>query len=70
MEQKWRFGLVLGRLAVLKKDWGQLQETFEGIFFMFSLFSVVFFDIVAFELKVRQSRKQIMVSSILPKNEP
>ena len=35
MEQKMRFGLVLGRLAILKKNWGRLWATFEGVLFMF-----------------------------------
>ena len=37
MEQELRFGLDLGRLAVLKnKGLGRLGATFEGAFFMFS----------------------------------
>ena len=36
MEQKMRFGLILGRLAILKKKLGQLWLTFEASFFMFS----------------------------------
>ena len=31
MEQKLRFGLVLGRLAILKKKLGRLWATFEGV---------------------------------------
>ena len=39
-----RFGLVLGRLAILKKQiWGQLSTTFEGGFFMFSVEKNIFF---------------------------
>ena len=36
MEQKMRFGLVLGRLAVLKQKLGWLWATFEGGNFLFS----------------------------------
>jgi hypothetical protein len=37
MEQKRRFGIILGRLALLiKKIGGRLSATFEGGFFMFS----------------------------------
>ena len=35
MEQKLRFGLVLGQLALLKQILGRLQVTFEGSFSMF-----------------------------------
>ena len=37
MEQKMRFWLVLGRLAILKKNWGPIMSNFWGFFFMFSL---------------------------------
>ena len=33
MEQKLRFGLILGRLAIPKKKLGRLWATFEGDFF-------------------------------------
>ena len=36
MEQKLRFGLALGQLAILKKSLGWLWATFEVSFFMFS----------------------------------
>ena len=36
MEQKIRFGLVLGQLAKLEKNGGRLLATFEFGFFMFS----------------------------------
>ena len=37
MEQKMWFGLVLGRMAILKKNiWGRLWATFEDRFFNFS----------------------------------
>ena len=36
MEQIIRFGLVLGQLALMKKNWGRLGATFENNFFMFS----------------------------------
>ena len=36
MEQKMRFGLVLGGLAILKKNQGPIMSTSEGGFFMFS----------------------------------
>ena len=35
MEQKRRFGLVLGQVAILKKM-GRLRPIFDGIFLMFS----------------------------------
>ena len=36
MEQNMRFGLILGLLAILKKNLGWLWATFEAVFFMFS----------------------------------
>ena len=36
MEQNMRFGLILGRLAILKKKWGRLLASPESGFFMFS----------------------------------
>ena len=36
MEQNMRFGLILGLLAILKKNLGRLWATFEAVFFMFS----------------------------------
>ena len=37
MEQNMRFGLILGRLAILKKTiWAVKYATFEGVFLMFS----------------------------------
>ena len=35
-EKYLNFGLDLGRLAALKKYWGRLWATFEGVFFMFT----------------------------------
>ena len=42
MEQNMRFGLILGRLAILKKNLGQLGAIFDGGFFMFSWVKRVF----------------------------
>ena len=37
MEQNVRFGLILGRLAMLKiKKIGPIMSNFQGVFFMFS----------------------------------
>ena len=36
MEQNMRFGLVLGRLSILKKNWWPIMSKFEAGFFMFS----------------------------------
>ena len=37
MEQKMRFGLVLGRLAILKKKLGaDYEQLLKGVFFMLS----------------------------------
>ena len=36
MKQNMKFGLILGRLAILKKKLGELWATFEASFFMFS----------------------------------
>ena len=35
MEQKMRFGLVLGQLAILKKKFGPIMSNFEGVFSCF-----------------------------------
>ena len=47
MEQKLRFGPVLGRLAILKKKFGQLWTTFEGGSFMLSWSIFFLLNIVA-----------------------
>ena len=36
MEQKLRFGLVLGQLAVLKKNWANYEQLLREVYFMFS----------------------------------
>ena len=44
MEQEMWFGLVLGRLAIMKKrSLGRLWATFEDSFFMFSVAKKIFF---------------------------
>ena len=45
MEQKMRFGLILGWLAILKKKFGPIMSEFEGGFFMFSR-AIFFFRFV------------------------
>ena len=46
MEQKLRSGLVLGRLAVLKKKWDDYELLLRPVFFMFSWAKIVFKNIV------------------------
>ena len=52
-EKYLRFGLVLGRLAVLKKNFGRLSATRERYFHVFrgKKSSIFFLNIVAFALK-------------------
>ena len=35
MEQNMRFGMILDRLAVLKKNWAIKYASYEGVFFIF-----------------------------------
>ena len=35
MEQNMRFGLVLGQLAILEKNWAVQYGSFEGVFYVF-----------------------------------
>ena len=35
IEQNMRFGLVLGQLAILEKNWAVKYGSFEGVFYVF-----------------------------------
>ena len=50
MEQKLRFGLVLGRMAVLKKNWADYEQLLRAVFLCFH-WQFFFLNIVVSALK-------------------
>ena len=49
VEQKWRSGLVLGQLAVLKKKWADYEQLLRAVFSCFREQYVYFFYFFGFK---------------------